>query len=402
MVANTSNYFFTYISHICNVIGKIEIKGDIGSYEDEQGNFIKGFDLLDLVSMVKAQRQIGLTNNDPVTGFEVTINSPGGFVNVGFDIYDYLKTIPELVTTIAIGMCASIATIAWFGGSKRIALCPLMIHNPWLGNISGDADKLQEAADSTRATEDMLISFYTKNTGIEKTAIDALMKIETYIPPQEAYDLGFATEAPTAQLKTFTNYKAVARQKDTMSTEAKGLMAEFKKLSDSVMKALKTKVKALMVTEQGGKTLSIMNGDGTEIDGAPDAGDMVTIDGAAAPDGNYIIADLGITITTVGGLITTVIDTDAGSQDSKNLAIANNKIKELEGVIAAQKAEQEADKKALLEVVKDVESFKGVLAKMQGKTDLPDTKNQFRQDFEEKTTEEIHKSSEERRSKYKK
>lgn len=386
-------------THICNVIGKILIKGDIGSYEDEQGKFIKGFDLIDLVSMVKAQRQLGLSSNDPVSEFEITIDSPGGFVNVGFDIYDYLKTISESVTTVATGMCASIATIVWFSGAKRITQCPLMIHNPWVGGVTGDADELQQAADETRAVEDKIISFYTKNTGIEKGAIDALMKRETYITPQEAYDLGFSTEPPTTQLKTFTNYKAVARQKETMSTEAKGLLAEFKKLTDALAKIVTPKVKALMVVEQGGKSLSITNGDGTEIPGAPDAGDMVTVDGAPAQDGDYVIPDMGITITVVSGLITTVVDTTAVSKDNK-LNAANVKIKELEAVIEANKKEATENKEALATISKEVETFKGVLAKMQSSTKLPETKNQFRGDGAEKTSEDIRKESEERRKKY--
>lgn len=369
------------------MIGEINIKGCIGSYEDEQGNLVKGYDLLDLIAQVKALRQLGITNNDPVTEFKTIIESPGGFVDVGFDIYDYLKTIPELVTTVATGMCASIATIIWFAGTKRSCNCPLMIHNPWLQNVQGDADELQEAADNTRAIEDKLISFYTKNTGMEKIAVDALMKNETWITPDMAYKLGFSTEAPTEETKTIQNYKAVARQKDIMSRETKGLLDEIKKISMTLNAFIKGKPKALMVTEQGGKSLSITNGDGTEIPGAPDAGDMVTIDGAPAPDGDYVITDLGITITTVGGLITTVIDTVAGSQDNKNLIAAKDKeIKDLKAALAAKDKEALETKNEIEAIGKDVNTFKEALAKMQGKTDLPQEKTLFRQG--EKTKDE--------------
>lgn len=367
------------------MIGEISIIGEIGSYEDDQGNLIKGVDLIDVVASIEAQKAISKANNDPITLFKVTINSPGGFVDVGFDIYYYLRTITEPVKTLAVNMCASIATIIWFAGSSRVNTCPLMIHNPWLTNVSGDADQLQQAADQTRATENRLISFYAKNTGMEKTAIDALMRKETYISPEMAFNLKFSTELPTENITKTVNYKAVAKQKEFMSTETKTIGAKLDELLKVVNKIISPKPKALMTTESSGKTLQIMNGDGSEItDGGPDAGDVVTIDGAPCPDGDYILPDYGITITTVGGTIQTVVDTAAGSQDKK-LEAANKKIQELEATIAASKAESEESKKDMETVNKKLVEFEGLLKNMKGKTELPATKTTIRKPGEPDT-----------------
>lgn len=381
------------------MIGKINIIGEIGSYEDEQGNIVKCVDLIDIVAQVKAQRELGLSSNDPVTEFEVTVNGPGGYCDVGFDIYDFLRTIPEAVTTIAVEQCASIDTVIWFAGSKRIALCPLMIHNPWASGIKGDADHIQQAADEMRAEEDKLISFYSKHTSMEKIALDALMKQETYIYPEMAFKLGFSTELSTENIiNKPVAYKAVAKVKENMSTEIKGLKAQIEKLSTIVSKALKIKPKSLIATEQSGKILTITNGDGSEIPGNPDAGDMVMIDGTPAPDADYVLPELGITITTVAGLITTVIDTSQGSNDQK-LAAANKEISELKATIEASKKEAEAAKTNLEKINTEVEGFKAMLALMEGKTTLPEHKNQFRKDDKEKDDRPLNIRMEEARAK---
>lgn len=381
------------------MIGKINIIGEIGSYEDEQGNIVKCVDLIDIVAQVKSQRELGLSSNDPVIEFHVTVNGPGGYCDVGFDIYDFLRTIPEAVTTIAVEQCASIDTVIWFAGTKRIALCPLMIHNPWASGIKGDADHIQQAADEMRAEEDKLISFYSKHTNMEKIALDALMKQETYIYPEMAFKLGFSTELSTENIiNKPVAYKAVAKVKENMSTEIKGLKAQFEKLSATISKALNLKTKALIATEQGGKILTITNGDGSEITGNPDAGDMVMIDAALAPDDDYVLPEMGITITVVGGLITTVIDTSQGSNDKK-LTAANKEISDLKAAIELAKKEAEENKKNLETISKEVEGFKAMLTLMEGKSELPEHKNQFRKDDKEKDERPLSVKMEEARAK---
>jgi ATP-dependent Clp protease protease subunit len=352
------------------VIGKINIIGDIGSYENEQGENVKGVDLLDVVTAVNEQRKIGATS------FEVIVDSLGGFVHVGFDLYDYLKSIPEEVTTIAKNKCASIATVIFLAGNKRIAECPLMIHNPWISNLKGDADQIQEAADEMRAEEDRLIKFYADHTGMDKIALDALMKNETYIYPDVAFKLGFTTEQPIVKLNTAVAYKAVAKLNDNMSKDTKVLMSKMDEFIKSAKDLIsgKAKVKNLAVAEEGGKTLVITNADGTEIEGMPVAGNIVTIDGAVA-DGVFMIPEMGMTITVVAGAITDVAMVEASTTEAET---ANKKIEELTAENSALKTEIENSKKEVEELNAKFSELEGVLSIMKGKTDLPQAKAVFK------------------------
>lgn len=351
------------------MIGKINIIGNIGNDVDALGNVVKGVELIDIVEQVAVLRKEG------AVAFEVTIKSLGGFVNVGFDIYDYLKSIPESVTTIAVDECASIATVIFLAGDKRIANCPLMIHNPWLGGVSGDADQLQEAADDVRFEEDRLIKFYADHTGMDKMALDALMKNETYIYPDAAFKLGFTTELPTIKINNKAVYKAVAKLKEDMSKDTKALMTKMDEFIKSAKQLVggRSQVKNLSVADESGKTLVITNADGSEITGSPAMGNLVSIDGAVA-EGTFVIPEMGITITVVSGAITEVSEAMAQTE----LETANKKIEELTAENLAMKTEIENSKKDFEDLNTKFSEIENTLAFMQGKTDLPQAKAVFR------------------------
>lgn len=379
------------------MIGKINIIGDIGSYEDKQGNLIKGVDLMDVIAQVKSQPQ--------ALSFEVTIDSLGGFCDVGYAIHDYLKTIKKPITTIAVNKCASIATVIFLAGSIRTPLCNLMIHNPWIGNVSGDADEMERAAADIRAEEDKLIDFYAKATGLEKIALDALMKKETYIDPEMAVKLGFATQAPTENLTLNKDYKAVARLNETpMSKETKDLLSKMGETLDTVKAFMSGKkedkkqpAKALMVPDKDGKNLNITNADGSEITGVPVAGNMVTVDGAPA-EGEYVLPSLNVSITVGAGVITAVTDMTQDSAE-KQLETANKKIVDLEKENLAMKAELEENKKDTTALSAKVTEFEGLLKSMTGKTPEHQAKNQFRETNEEKDERPLAVRMEEARKK---
>ena len=86
---------------------------------------------------------------------DVDINSPGGFVVDGFQMYRALmdlKTQGRRIRTHCHGECSSIATILFVAGDDRIAGCPLMIHNPWT-ICEGDASTLEQMAKDVKAIE---------------------------------------------------------------------------------------------------------------------------------------------------------------------------------------------------------------------------------------------------------
>ena len=94
--------------------GNIYINGSIGTFYDENGNVLdQGVNLLDVILQVK--------NQPKAEAFKVYIDSPGGYVDVGFEIYDYLKSLNKPITTIGQGLVASIATVIFMAGGHKKA-----------------------------------------------------------------------------------------------------------------------------------------------------------------------------------------------------------------------------------------------------------------------------------------
>jgi len=186
------------------VIGKISIRGHIGpSYVDEKGIFHKGVVLLDVIDQVMSQSL--------ATSFEVDVDSPGGFVDIGNDIYNYLvdldKTRP--VTTLQKGLVGSIATKIFLAGSTRLVddRYEFWIHNPFKEKVTGDADQLRAEADATEKTEKDIRKFYGSFTPMGDVAIDALMKQETGLTADQCIKYGFATGKVSAPVFNIINKK---------------------------------------------------------------------------------------------------------------------------------------------------------------------------------------------------
>jgi hypothetical protein len=172
------------------------------------------------------------------------------------------------------------------------------------------------------------------------------------ITRQEATSLGMIF--PNEQV---AKLKALAFKKtDTMSKEILSkidqVLAFFKKEEKPEAKKL-----ALMVSDSNGVQVEIKKADGTEIEGKPAQGDLVTVEGKPG-EGSYILPDMGITIEVKAGVISSITDTkkkeeskpEAPTQDAE-LAEAKAKIKELEAQAKEHetfKAEVEA-KFALIE-----------------------------------------------------
>jgi ATP-dependent protease ClpP protease subunit len=86
--------------------GIIYINGQIGSTPTE-----KGVELIDIIQQVKAQ--------EGALSFRVHINSEGGVVDTGFDIFNYLKSLQLPITTVGSGLVASIATVIFMAGTTE-------------------------------------------------------------------------------------------------------------------------------------------------------------------------------------------------------------------------------------------------------------------------------------------
>ena len=134
-----------------------------------------------------------LEGKDPTKDINLYINSPGGSVTAGFAIYDTMQYIKCDVSTICIGMAASMGAFLLSSGAKgkRIALpnSEIMIHQP-LGGAKGQATEIIIAADHIKKTRDKLNGILAANTGKPLDVIERDTDRDNFMSAQEALEYG--------------------------------------------------------------------------------------------------------------------------------------------------------------------------------------------------------------------
>jgi ATP-dependent Clp protease, protease subunit len=125
---------------------------------------------------------------------KVEINSPGGDVFDGLAIYNYLINSGKTVTTVALGLAASISSLIFMAGQDRqiASNAFVMVHNPWTG-VYGNADELRDAADVLDKIGSSIENTYVARTGMKPEEMKAMLSTDTWMTGQEAIDNGFAT-----------------------------------------------------------------------------------------------------------------------------------------------------------------------------------------------------------------
>ena len=137
----------------------------------------------------------------------VEVNSNGGLVTVGSEIYTALRSYKGNVTAEVVGIAASAASFCIMGANK-IVMSPtaqMMIHKALLNFVSGNSDDLDRASDALKSMDKSIVNAYVGKTGLSEEEVLNLMQKETYMSAQEAIDKGFADE-----IMSFEDYKAVA------------------------------------------------------------------------------------------------------------------------------------------------------------------------------------------------
>lgn len=129
------------------------------------------------------------------SAIEININSGGGLVNAGNEIYTALKAYPGQVNVNVTGMAASAASIiAMAGDTVKISpVAQIMIHNVQNG-IIGDYRVMDKNSDTLKKYNDALANAYVLKTGLSKEEVLSKMDEETYLNADEAIELGFADE----------------------------------------------------------------------------------------------------------------------------------------------------------------------------------------------------------------
>ena len=134
---------------------------------EERTIFLTG-EIDDGVANLVVAQLIYLEAKDPEKDITIYINSPGGSVSAGFAIYDTMNYVKCDVSTVCIGMAASMGAFLLSSGAKgkRYALpnSDIMIHQP-LGGVSGQASDMQIHVEHMMKTKEKLNSILAKNTG---------------------------------------------------------------------------------------------------------------------------------------------------------------------------------------------------------------------------------------------
>ena len=159
-----------------------------------------GEEVTDVSANLIVAQLLFLESEDPGRDIHLYINSPGGSVTAGMAIYDTMRYIKCDVSTICMGMAASMGAFLLAGGTKgkRLALphAEIMIHQP-SGGAQGQATEIQTVADHILKTKHNLNSILAANTGqpLEKVAQDT--ERDNYMSAQEALEYGLIDKVIT-------------------------------------------------------------------------------------------------------------------------------------------------------------------------------------------------------------
>ena len=144
---------------------------------------------------------------------EVEINSGGGSVFAGSEIYTTLKSYKGNVTVKIVGLAASAASVIAMAG-KKVTMSPtaqMMIHNV-SSCAAGDYREMEHAADVLKNANDTIANAYRLKTGKEQDELLRLMDNETWMTAQKAKELGFVDEIMfenDSQLVASTSYSGL-------------------------------------------------------------------------------------------------------------------------------------------------------------------------------------------------
>ncbi len=144
-------------------------------------------------SLVVAQ-MLFLEAEDPDKDINFYINSPGGSITSGMAIYDTMQYIKCDVSTICIGLAASMGSFLLCAGAKgkRIALpnSEIMIHQPLLGGLQGQATDIKIHADHIVSTREKLNRILSERTGQPIEKIQADTERDNFMTAQQALEYG--------------------------------------------------------------------------------------------------------------------------------------------------------------------------------------------------------------------
>ena len=156
-----------------------------------------GTPIMDQVANTIIAQLLYLEREDPDRGVSIYINSPGGSITAGLAIYDTMQMISPEVSTVCVGMAASMATVLLSGGTKGKRYClpnsTVHMHQAQSGT-QGSASDIQIAAREITRLQERLRSILSENTGQTYDQIAQDSDRDNYLTPEQAKEYGLVDE----------------------------------------------------------------------------------------------------------------------------------------------------------------------------------------------------------------
>ena len=147
----------------------------------------------DQVANLVVAQLLYLSREDPDSGIQMYINSPGGQVYAGMAIYDTMRMIPNKISTVAVGVAASFGTVLLAAGAKgqRYALphATIHMHQP-LGGTQGQASDIEIQAKEILRLKDRLNHILAEATGQDVETIIRDTERDFYMGAEQAVEYG--------------------------------------------------------------------------------------------------------------------------------------------------------------------------------------------------------------------
>ena len=187
----------SFIPYVIEQTGRGERSYDIFSRLLNDRIIFLGEEVTDVSANLIVAQLLFLESEDPNKDIQLYINSPGGSVTAGMAIYDTMNYVKCDVSTICMGMAASMGAFLLAGGAKgkRFALpnAEIMIHQP-SGGARGQATDIQIVADQILRTKQKLNEILAANTGQPLERIAADTDRDNYMTAEVAKEYGLIDE----------------------------------------------------------------------------------------------------------------------------------------------------------------------------------------------------------------
>ena len=155
----------------------------------------------DTIANLVVAQLLFLEAEDPDKDISLYVNSPGGSITAGMAIYDTMQFIRPDVTTICVGQCASMGAVLLAAGAagKRFALpnSRILIHQPSIGGISGQATDIRIHAEEIMRMREMITGILAKHTNQPPEVIDRDIERDRIMNSVQAKEYGLVDQVIT-------------------------------------------------------------------------------------------------------------------------------------------------------------------------------------------------------------